>query len=354
MGKKEKRYFLHVDRIKANHAGSKAVDDCEKILLDAGWMEINVYSMCNVALFRKIKRAIEILGLLRIKQESIVTIQHPLYVHHDYFKILRWLKERRGLKYIFVIHDLESARHILPDSKIYEARDKIMYAIADGIICHNHRMHEFLVKEGVEEQKIYDLEIFDYLCNGESDSESLLYENDDEAIVIAGNLSAKTCEYIYKLPNELINCSFNLYGVNFDGEGTGRCLNYKGSFEPDILPSVMVGKFGLVWYGNDLDSCGGVIEDYLQYINPHKTSLYIAAGLPVIISRNIGLAEFIEKNNLGIVIDTLQSLKEKIESIDEKQYMIMKQNVLTVAQKLKAGHYFLRALTKCEEFISNE
>lgn len=347
------KYYLHIERQKVNYAGSKAVDDCEKILSLNGWHKKDIFSMNTNKILRKFIHTVELLGLYSLPKNSMVVIQHPLYIHFDYLKFLLRLKKTKKLKVIFIIHDLESVRNILPNNEIYQRRDKMMYEIADRIICHNDNMIKFLIKCGVDEEKLVDLGIFDYLCEEDRQLCEKIDSEGEESIVIAGNLTPKTCAYIYKFSNEELGYCFNLYGVNFEENYANSFVQYKGSYDADILPSHMKGKYGLVWYGNELDSCGGIIEEYLSYINPHKVSSYIVAGLPVIISRNIGLSQFIEKNGLGIVIDNLSNLNHVINSIDKVQYNVFKQNVMSMAEKLKSGYFLSRALSECEKALTN-
>ncbi len=347
------KYYLHIERQKINNAGSKAVDDCEIILSQNGWRKKDIFSMNSNKLLRKFIHSFELIRLYSLPKNSVVVIQHPLYIHFDYLGFLSRLKITKKLKLIFILHDLESFRNILSNNELYQHRDKMMYEIADKIICHNDNMIKYLIKNGVDKGKLVELEIFDYLCAENETTNDTNELEDNESIVIAGNLTPKTCGYIYKLSNEALGYRFNLYGVNFEEDYANSFVKFKGSFEPDILPSHMKGRYGLVWYGNELDSCGGIIEEYLNIINPHKVSSYIVAGLPVIISRNIGLAEFIEKNGLGIVIDNLSNLRQEISIIDEEQYKFMKQNVLNMAEKLKKGYFLTKALSKCEETLTD-
>ena len=79
------------------------------------------------------------------------------------------------------------------------------------------------------------------------------------------------------------------------GKLRGKNVKYCGQYKPEELPEKLEGGFGLVWDGDDLGACTGVFGEYMKYNNPHKTSLYLASGLPVIIWEKAAMAKYIEK-----------------------------------------------------------
>ena len=341
-------YYLHVYRKKANNAGCKAVDDCEQIMRSIGYKELPyLLGTPGGGFFGKIKKVMSLLKINDITPNAILVVEHPLYIHNNYLYVLRKLKARKKIKLVFIIHDLESVRQILPDSELYEARDKIVFEIADVIIAHNPVMKELLAKNGVDSKKIVNLGIFDYLVRKKE--KEITKQGTQNGIVIAGNLDITTCGYIYLLSETILNdMDFNLYGINY--KETKGC-HYYGAFTPNELPQIMQGKYGLIWYGNDLETCGGKLKEYLHYINPHKTSSYIAAGIPIIIADNIGLKDFIEQNELGFSIMHLSDLKEKLNSITDEQYKLYQENVKKFSKKLKNGEYLKTALAEADKII---
>lgn len=164
-------------------------------------------------------------------------------------------------------------------------------------------------------------------------------------VIIAGNLRSHKAGYVYQLPD---NCSFNLFGVGYEGKVNDK-VNYLGAFDSDELPNVLAGSFGLVWDGGTADTCSGTYGEYLKINNPHKTSLYLAAGIPVIIWSQAALAEFIGKHQCGLTVNSLAEIKEKINGLSEEDYEKMKKNAEIVSEKLRGGYYLLRAIDTCLE-----
>ena len=76
---------------------------------------------------------------------------------------------------------------------------------------------------------------------------------------------------------------YHIYGPNYTPEKKCSRIVYQGEFSADELPAHLKGQFGLIWDGSSVNTCEGNFGEYLRYNNPHKISLYLACGLPVII-----------------------------------------------------------------------
>ena len=58
----------------------------------------------------------------------------------------------------------------------------------------------------------------------------------------------------------------------------------------------------------------------MRYNNPHKTSLYLSSGIPVITWSQAAIADFIKQHNVGIVIDDLNRIDEVLANVTKDQY----------------------------------
>ena len=138
---------------------------------------------------------------------------------------------------------------------------------------------------------------------------------------------------------------WNLYGVGYEDQGE-KNIHYFGSFLPEELPGALRGSFGLVWDGESADTCTGVYGEYLKINNPHKTSLYLAAGHPVIVWSQSAMADFVRENQVGIAVDSLNEVKEAIDQVSGEEYELMCRRAEKLSQKLRAGAYLKTALEK--------
>ena len=128
-------------------------------------------------------------------------------------------------------------------------------------------------------------------------------------------------------------------------------MNYFGAFLPDELIKNLKGKYGLVWDGDSIETCSGGKGEYLRINNPHKLSLYLAVGLPVIIWDEAAEAEFVLRENVGFTIKSLYELSEKMALISDDDYEIMKKNAEVVGARLRNGKYMTNAIKKAEKII---
>ena len=122
---------------------------------------------------------------------------------------------------------------------------------------------------------------------------------------------------------------------------------------PDELPGALEGSWGLVWDSQSVDSCIGPTGNYLRYNNPHKASLYLSSGLPLIVWADSALAAFVRDNRVGICIDSLKELRRLIDRISSKEYAEMVANSSRLAENLRSG-YYTRVAMETAERITNE
>ena len=339
----------------AHHtAGVKARDDAEKILLDAGCEELSIEISKDRENAGKLDKILVHFKLLKewnktfapVQRGDTVFIQFPVINHTLIFDIAIKKLIKKGVKVVALIHDLEILRLSLADnfSKAQKWRLKreeltVMKLFAN-IIVHNESMIDYMNKAlSIPKEKMVNLEIFDYLIENPDNKEIVRKSENYKSVIIAGNLSQMKAAYAYDLPEET---EFVLYGPNYTGKTDGN-ITYKGSFPPDDLPFVLDGGFGLVWDGISSKTCEGVWGEYLKYNNPHKTSLYLASGLPLVIWEKAALADFVLKNGCGITVASLFDIPEAINKVTEEEYKQMLENTKKVSQKLVSGYYLEKA-----------
>ncbi len=288
--------------------------------------------------------------LNKLKKGDVFIYQHPLYVSRLLPKFISKFKEK-GIKMIVLIHDLETLRKGIEGAvNANESANKMIEGRLlkkfDGVICHNERMKKHLVKRGYSPDKVVCLEIFDYLtdCKITKTGE----KGEEPSLAVAGNLLRTKSGYIYHIHDSEQNkgLKVHLFGLSFDETVKNDDLIYHGSFPAAELPEALAGDFGLVWDGLEASTCAGHVGEYLRYNNPHKTSLYLASGLPVIIWSKAAMAEFILKNKLGIAIDDLADAKHAIEAVTQEEYAAMCENVRKISSQLRSGKHFYNALDK--------
>lgn len=339
--------FLHDNH--AKNAGNKARDDVESILLADGYQALelkvdNWYQMSFLQAQQHKSKALQA-AFDQLQAGDELLMQFPI-IHHT-FLIGRLMKrlQKKGAKIFLLIHDLETIRHAHSRQPWRQKvrnyfQEQQALKLADGLIVHNPVMKQVLVNKGLEADKIVSLEIFDYLIPA---FEEQTRPELGQPIMVAGNLIPEKSGYLYALPAQP---AYNLYGVGFDEKRAADNVSYFGSFMPDELPPALRGSFGLVWDGDRADTCSGTYGNYLRYNNSHKTSLYLAAGFPVIVWKESALAGFILEKGCGLAVSSLYDLEKVLSELSEEAYEDLLAQARLVGQELRQGHYLKTALIK--------
>ena len=337
------------------HAGSKATEDIANIAKTYGYKILKIKKLnSSSGVINKIKRQIQFYKdwnavYKSIEINSIIILQHPFHfpqITRSY--TLKKLKKNKKIKYISFIHDIEELRGFRFNS-YYKKEFQFMCDITDQLISHNQSMTDFLISKGIQHEKIINLEIFDYIKDCDKINEIEKY---DKSVIIAGNLDKEKCKFLKDL-DKLDFLKINLYGPNYTDKLQSKNLNYLGVYPPTILPQKLKGNFGLVWDGDSINSCSGDAGKYLQFNNPHKLSLYLASGIPVIIWSKAAEARFVETNKLGICVNSLYELQDILSTMTDEDYYKMVANVKNISNKLCDGYYTQKAIIKAEENLGN-
>lgn len=284
------------------------------------------------------------------EQSGMVVVQFPRAKFHglDFNRFTEFMKKNYpGFKLVAIIHDLDSIRfgnffttHVLEETPILNRFDYLV-SINDAMTS--------LLKEQNVTSKIFSIDLFDYELKQRPESIS-----SEPTVAFAGNLQPGKSTFLYDLHKmDLKNVKIDLYGPYLDQKKFIASANvaYRGYFAPDELASKIHDKFGLCWEGDALDRCAGKFSRYMKYGNPHKTSLYLALGIPVIISKDIGAAAYVEKEHAGILIDSLYEIPERLNRMSASEYQLLRQNCLKVSDRLRSGYHLRRVIGQIESDI---
>lgn len=336
------------------NAGSKAREDVDKIFqsISAKTIELNfdIENRKIVDHFRYYYQYKQKL-LNELSKGDILFIQFPIIAHTIFLSKLLVKLKRKGVKTVLIIHDLEIIRNSLSSSTTYKQKIRCKFEEmsllrkCNAVIVHNNKMKEFLTRMGIDKEKQIELGVFDYL------GETSKFTEKTDSVVIAGNLKKEKAGYIYKLPKEP---RYSLYGMGCKEDELASNVSYEGSYMPCDLLKVVSGAYGLVWDGNSSKTCDGVYGQYMKYNNPHKTSLYLACGLPIIIWEEAAMCRFIIENNFGIAVASLDDIPEKLKEISDIQYTKMRKNVEKIAIKIKQGYFMKTAINKAIRCVEND
>jgi len=336
-----------------NTASSKALADCEKIFDGNEYKSLNVYIVRSTTqlIFTLAKFSYHIMKMInKVEDNSTIVVQYPILGFNGYMKWLIKVLKRKGTKFISIIHDIESLRTMQPHLYAKEIENLSNY---DVVIAHNKYMAGWLTEQGLT-VPVVPLNLFDYLLDQSKPLMHFLPEKTIDnryTIAFAGNLEKSA--FIHQL-QDLQNLNFNLYGPGYTVASGTRISNTKwcGSYSPEEVPFKLEGHFGLLWDGDSLAGCTGALGFYLQYNNPHKLSLYIAAGLPVIVPANSAIADIVREKEIGICINSLVDLESVLGSITEETISQYRTNILKLRDKVVTGSNLKAALHQAEDMLN--
>ena len=347
------RYQIFEKTSDGKDAGCKAPMDVAKFAEEEGFTSLKAFKWGEKRniwerITGQIGRFLEYLFFFaRIQSDSILLLQFPFVRGGRPWRklFLESITKIKKVHIVTLIHDLNELRNI--DTKYQAMLVRYSIGLSSVIIVHNERMAKYLEENGIPREKMLSLEVFDY----ESANPPSSNFNFERSLTIAGNLASSKCGYLSQI-DRLKSISINLFGTNYHGIQNDHIKSH-GGFSPDGLPTMINTGFGLVWDGDSIDTCEGSFGTYLKYNNPHKFSLYIAAGIPVVAWRESALAEFIEKNRAGLLVSSLQEAEKKIMEMADDEYAHLKLNVFVLAEKIRSGFFTKRALEEACEKIQN-
>lgn len=341
-------------------AGSKATADCSFILAELGYQHFDVpiynnkHPILNLLTF--LRHLWRLYALLKPGDE--VLLQYPLLGINKGLKYFVRLLRHKNCRMICLLHDLDSLRQVHHAWTLEE--ELVRLSAFDRIIVHNARMKALLTDNHLNVE-MRTLCLFDYLMpdnvwkaleqrhvseiwlqehiNYSMNAETLAYKY--KRVAFAGNLGKSV--FLKKL-DQVQGISFVLYGPGFEDLPNSSCMTWAGCFHANELPAKLNAAFGLIWDGDAVDACTGPLGRYLQYNNPHKASLYLVAGIPLIAPTTSAIGDFIHQYGLGITINSLVELPEILNTLQQADYVQMKAATIPIAKAIASGAFLKKAV----------
>lgn len=256
-----------------------------------------------------------------ISPGDTVFFQHPTWHPLKFEEGLIGRIKAYGGRIIIVVHDVESL--MIESSRFMLGYVVELFNSAEVLVVPSYAMKKFLQDNGIRENmKFVIQELWDYT----TDIQFSKAPRFQKEIHFAGNPSKFLFpqQWDYDVPLKV-----------YTGEQcTGKNAQTMGWMDPSsLLLELSKGGFGLVWYGDDY------WRQYMKYNNTFKLSTYLAAGIPVIIPRGISNQSLIEKNHLGLVVDSLDEAAEQVRNMEEAEYQEYVRRVGNFAPLIRSGYF---------------
>ncbi|MDQ0154190.1 hypothetical protein [Robertmurraya andreesenii] len=345
-------YYISEFSDRGHNAGSKARNDIEKMFEDFEWRKINNNAIVSKMSERNSKYfAKSFIGALQLFfkiiaiKKGVIFCQYPVVKGPILHRALNIAKKKNKL--CFIIHDIDALRAPKEQRNNLLDNEIVLLNKASALIVHNNNMREVLEGNGLTVKVVEELNLFDYLAVKSTPKPREI----SRTVVYAGNL--KKGSFLDELSSlKELNFQLNLYGSNFDSNRIqNENIVYKGSFAPNEVVENLDGSFGLVWDGPSIETCDGLFGEYTRYNNPHKLSLYVAAGLPVIVWSKAAISKFVTENNIGFTIDSLSEIPNRFNDLDDTSYNEYIKNINNLRDKTRSGFYTEKAIVQVIERI---
>lgn len=288
-----------------------------------------------------------------VKKGDIVFIQWIILASNVYREFFFKQAKISGAKVVVIIHDLGywiTSDEQASERAVLNRHPDIAYILeADAIITHSDAMskklvHDFQLLNAEKIPYMVPLEVFGFRTFKGSRNSRVLQKTID----YVGNLHKSS--FIKGMTDDF---EINVYGPNPEQHGLTDIelenIHFKGSFDHEALPTMLEGSFGLVWASDTYPEKVGNDATYQRYNAPHKASLYLASDLPIIVSKDSALANFVERNQIGLVIDDLSQLNSCYDDLTEEKYGELLENTQRIGKLVRENFPIKRAIFKVLE-----
>ena len=333
-----KKYFIDAHSQKQVVHGGICNLDIQKVLLEQGFEAIESPFFYDFSLRAKWGRFLYMLKMWwSIPPGSVVFFQFPMTARMQ--RSLLWLiSTRKRIDIICFVADIDGMR--TGNETLYKKELKTLNRYRYFIV-HNPSMQGWLNRVLPGKQSTI-LEFFDYFPVPSNHNPGRT-----NTVVFAGNLHKST--FVQQLQNwhrANPNTRLHIYGEGWEPTGTLHNVDWKGVFQPYEIPGKITGSWGLVWDGTKADQLSGSMGTYLMVNTPHKLSLYIVCHLPIIAPEGSAAAALIQQYGIGITINNLMEIEQKINTISDPEYETMMNNCRKLAGEIKGGKFMATAINK--------
>ncbi|MDT2806871.1 sugar transferase [Vagococcus lutrae] len=263
-----------------------------------------------------------------VSAEDIVILQLPTWNSLEFEQALvNKLKSYRNVKIAIYLHDVVPLQF---KSNYYLMAPYIeLFNQVDCLIVPSENMKNRLIEEGLTIENIIIQQMWDHPIAYDLSKTTFKRE-----IHFAGN--AEKFDFVKDWAGDI---PLKVYS-NPIGEDLNEKTTYLGWHSDAALVShLSEGGFGLVWTENP------DIQEYFALCNSYKLGTYLAAGIPVIVPRNLSNAQLIKDHQLGYIVDSLEEADTIVAKIDTEEYEMLKENVANFAFLLRTGQFTKKVLT---------
>ncbi|ULQ57543.1 hypothetical protein KJS94_04930 [Flavihumibacter rivuli] len=331
-------FFLRAFHQESFTHGGIGMQDIEAILEREGWQGVEIPDQPVLGPFNYFKRWRSLQAWLRtIPAGAWFFIQFPTYAYLH--RRLALELKKKGVKVVVLVADLDGLRD-QDEEKLKQELNQLRGF--DHFVVHNERMQQWL-QPHLPDGRLSCQGPFAYLADPQVSKRPQL----SPSICFAGNL--EKAPFVHQL-QRIQGVEFHIYGGEKQPDQVpGTPIHYHGTVPPRTLINKLRGSFGLVWDGTSCERLEGGYGRYLEINFPHKLSLYILAGLPILAPAGTATGDFVEAKKIGLVIRSLNEIPGLINTLSAENYSLMQENLLGLVPSILSGTGLLKALEELKE-----
>lgn len=254
---------------------------------------------------------------------------------------------------IFLVNDIQSMNNFpeLPGASDQEKIDTLLkdpdvisevkfLSRADGLIVSSPQMADHITKELALAGKKVTSNITWLGPDGYEANYFQSTRHFDQGIDFVGTLAEAS--FLLKLPHEL---KINVHGASPDDQKLveDRDIHLHPRVDVEAAPQLLQGSYGLIWHSDQYPEAHGTATKIDKYALPIELPLFLSANEPVIVWSQAAAANFVQANGVGILIDSLNQLPQKLAAIDEQAYEKMIVNAQRISPLIRDGFFVKQA-----------
>lgn len=300
-----------------------------------GFQELNITGYPNINDNATRRHHIREAILGAIQPGDLVVVQFPMWTHlnfqSEFFDAILAIE---SVRMVALIHDIPTWMFTKGEEEYDRTNDFWLNQLKkfDLLIVANEKGAHKLQEDGVNVPMI-PMQLWDYFYSGPRQEKKfrkkLYYVGGRD--IIDTTYRASTPLYIYDKHVE----------KKVLESGSVTWLGRKPS---DEIVSALDGGFGVVVTENLIEKSNMNFVYYNQFNNPTKLSMYLAAGLPVIVSSKTYHAQLVKKHGIGLVVDDLNNMDAIFSSMTAQDYQKLVDNVKKWQEAVSEGFFIKRAL----------
>lgn len=272
---------------------------------------------------------------------DVVIVQYPLWTSEVQFEMefIDYLKNERHAKAVALVWDIISWVHDSSDRDYSGDASLWLLNKYDLVIAANSKMAVHMRDAGGVTTPKIAMGLSDFIYHGANPKQTFK----KQLYYVSSSVDpAMIAEYQSKIP-------INFIGPNQQNAQLPNYIKMLGQMNSNDIPSQLNGGFGLLYYPKTGFYKG--MNNYGNYNNPMKLSLYLAAGLPVITMPGTAHSGWIKDRGVGLVIDSIADVETAINALTEADYNQMLINLKPWQEAVTSGFFAKQAAIEAVRYL---